>query len=153
MFPEGWIVMILNNSRTKKGFTLIELMVVIFIIGILSAVAIPYMRGRTDAAKWTEGKAIAGSIRTAARTYCEEMGSGYSYPGTTLTQLGFAVNPGAPGGDLDGKYFTDDSVSIVFNGYNDYLITVDATKSLSGDAPATPSKITLDSAGTFTEIP
>jgi type II secretory pathway pseudopilin PulG len=128
-------------------------MVVLFIIGVLSAVAIPYMLSRADASKWSEGKAIAGSIHTAARTYCAQMGSNYNYSGTTLTQLGFIVNPGVEGGDLDGKFFTDECFSIAFNGYDDYLITVDATKSLSGDAPTSPRQMTLDSAGNFTEIP
>ena len=139
--------MISDNRGWEKGFTLIEVMVVLFIIGILAAVAIPYMRSKTDASKWSEGKAVAGTIRTAARVYCTDMGSTYSYPGTTMAQLGFLV------GDLDGKYFTDDCFSIVFNGYNDYLITVDSTKSLSGEAPASPKKMTLSSAGDFTEIP
>jgi general secretion pathway protein G len=38
-----------------KGFTLVELMVVILIVSILAAVAIPILRGRIDAAKWSEG--------------------------------------------------------------------------------------------------
>ena len=141
--------MLSKRGGLEKGFTLIELMVVLFIIGVLSAVAVSYMRGRTDSAKWSEGKAIAGSIRTAARAYIAEKGNGYTFAGTTLTQLGFAA------GDLSGKYFQDGDYKIVFTDVvggapPNYLITL--TSSKTGDAPQAPSSITLDQDGTLTEI-
>ncbi len=131
--------------KGRKGFTLIELMVVIFIVGILAAVAIPIMRGRIDAAKWSEGRAAAGSIRTAARAFCAEKGPSYTYPGTSLTELGFET------GDLDGRYFSDSDFSIVFTGYNAYTVTVVNTSGgTSGEPPAAPVSVTLDDAGQFT---
>ncbi len=137
--------------KSRKGFTLIELMVVIFIVGILAAVAIPIMRGRIDSAKWSEGKAGAGSIRTAARAFCAEKGPSYTYVATppSLADLGFNITAGA-GGDLDGKYFTDDAYAITWSGYDDYLITVTAIDSLSTDKPTTPATVTLDETGAWT---
>ena len=93
--------------RTRKGFTLIELMVVILIVGILAAVAIPIMRGRIDSAKWSEANASAGSIRTAVRAYIAEKGPNYTnYAAdveggldTVGSTLGFSST------DLDGAYF------------------------------------------------
>jgi len=87
--------------KSRKGFTLIELMVVILIVGILAAVAIPILRGRIDAAKWSEGKAMMGSIATALRAYCAEKGVGYATAPASLVALGFAS------GDLSGTYFSD----------------------------------------------
>lgn len=94
----------------KKGFTLVELMVVILIVGILAAVAIPLMQGRIDKAKWSEANATAGTIRTAIRAYAAETSiataQALATAGPTLdtaaTQnaLGFSSN------DLEGTYFT-----------------------------------------------
>ena len=132
--------------RNRKGFTLIELMVVIFIVGILAAVAIPIMRGRIDAAKWSEGKSAAGSIRTAARAYCAERGPTFDYSGgVTLAELGFAA------GDLDGKYFVEGDYAVSLTAYNVYTVTV--TAGGSAEAPGVPGSVTLDQDGLFTEIP
>ena len=141
--------------KSRKGFTLIELMVVIFIVGILAAVAIPIMRGRIDSAKWSEGKAAAGSIRTAARAFQAEKGPTYNYVGTLLAELGFNLVDAADGDDLDGKYFSNEAYAIVFTavvgGYDTYVITVTAANSANRpDQPAVPPAITLNDAGAWT---
>jgi prepilin-type N-terminal cleavage/methylation domain-containing protein len=134
----------------RKGFTLIELMVVIFIVGILAAVAIPIMRGRIDAAKWSEGKAAAGSIRTAMRAWIAEKGNDFDYQTayTGLTDLGFAA------GDLDGKYFleADYTVAITNGGgavQPTYIITVGPSTAAEG--PTSPASVTLDDTGLFSD--
>ncbi len=138
-------------GKWKKGLSIIDLVVILFVIGVLSAVAIPYMKGRADASKWSEGKAVAGSVCTAARTFCAEKGPTFNY--ASINGPGAIKAIGFDDGDLDGKYFTDDCFSIQFSKNGDYLITVDATKSNSGNPPSTPRQMTLDSAGVFTEIP
>ena len=132
--------------ESKKGLTLIELMVVIIIVGILAAVAIPIMQGRIDSAKWSEGKAITGIISRALRTHVAENGNNFT-PVPTLAQLGFEP------GDLDCNYFTGgesgtNDFSWVINSNNpiDFLITATAPAGVNS-----PSQITLNHAGTFTE--
>jgi type IV pilus assembly protein PilA len=52
-------------KRVQQGFTLIELMIVVAIIGILAAVALPAYQDYTTRAKITEGLSLAASAKTA----------------------------------------------------------------------------------------
>ena len=52
-------------SKVQKGFTLIELMIVVAIIGILAAIAIPAYQDYTIRAKVTEGLNLADSAKTS----------------------------------------------------------------------------------------
>ena len=58
----------------KGGFTLIELMIVVAIIGILAAIAIPNFLRFQLKAKSSEGKTNLAAIRTAEQSYYSEFG-------------------------------------------------------------------------------
>ena len=56
-------------KKVQQGFTLIELMIVVAIIGILAAVAIPAYQDYTIRAKVTEGVGMAAAAKTAVSEY------------------------------------------------------------------------------------
>ena len=62
-------------KQAQKGFTLIELMIVIAIIGILAAIAIPNFLRFQLKSKSSEGKVNIAAIRTAEEAYLAEFGA------------------------------------------------------------------------------
>ena len=81
---------LIRNMKKREGFTLIELMIVVAIIGILAAIAIPNFIKFQLRSKAGEGKINLAGIRTAEESYFADAG----------TYLDFPESPAAMGGQL-----------------------------------------------------
>lgn len=96
--------------KKQQGFTLIELMIVVAIIGILAAIAIPAYQDYTIRAQVSEGLSLSSAAKAAVAEFYQDQGT---YPtGNTNAGLEGAAN-------ITGKYVT--SVAV---GNADGIITV-----------------------------
>ena len=85
-------------KKVQKGFTLIELMIVVAIIGILAAVAIPAYQDYTVRAKVTEGLSLASSAKTAVTENASNgapYASGWTAPSATNNVASVTVDQAA----------------------------------------------------------
>ncbi len=82
-------------KKIQQGFTLIELMIVVAIIGILAAIAIPAYSDYTIRAQVSEGLTLAGGAKAAVSEFVMDRGT---FP-TNNTAAGLS-----PAANINGKY-------------------------------------------------
>ncbi len=134
----------------RKGFTLVELMIVILIVAILAAVAVPLMMNRVESAKWSEAKAAMGTIMTNVKAYYAEKGCNSSVTAPVIcTGTVTGTNcVGVSTTDLAGTYFNSTDYTLsgcqCASGVVQGVVTCIGSQS---DSPTGTLKLTLQADG------
>jgi len=92
----------------KKGFTLVEVLIVVIIIGILAAIAMPQYVGTIEKARSAEATSNVGALRSSMDRYWYEKSSQPSYTAATLNTLDID-NPNDDGNRMYDYTLTDSS--------------------------------------------
>lgn len=74
-----------QRSQSESGFTLVELLVVMLILGLLAAIAVPSFFNQRDKARDADAKSGVRTAQTAMETYATDNGG--SYTGADATDL------------------------------------------------------------------
>jgi prepilin-type N-terminal cleavage/methylation domain-containing protein len=133
--------MLSKFHKNSKGFTLIELMIVVVIIGILAALAIPRFMRSTTKAKMSEARQLLKQIYTMERAYRQE--------NDVYTLNGVSASAAA------GNAFADIGVEVGASARYTYAMvaaanTFTCTATANLDDDATVDTWTIDETGTLT---
>jgi prepilin-type N-terminal cleavage/methylation domain-containing protein len=131
-----------KSSRHHAGFTLVELLIVVIIVGILASVAIPLYRGATERAYLTEADTALGVIQRSMRTVLisQSGGSGSwsfltaKYTPDASLKISDVIELRIDETDLDGRFFDNGSYRLQSLTATTYAIYA------YGDSSSTPNK-------------
>lgn len=123
-----------KSRRGKAGFTLIELMIVVIIVGVLAAAAVPIYTSYVKRAYVTEAEASLGAIRTAQiANMAENSVFAADLPALDMTEADF----------LHNRYFSWECFDISLDPLGDDTATCDGTLSGATGANATVNGIRI----------
>jgi type IV pilus assembly protein PilA len=140
----------LKSLKRQDGFTLVELMVVVAIIGLLSAVAIPNFKKYQAKAKVSEAKLQLSAAYTAQQAFFSD----YNMYAHCLSYMGFD-----PGPESASRYYTIGFATIVAYNAAAYTsatnsgLTVTATTGCPNDATVVPGSTAAVSSGNASWFP
>lgn len=127
-------------SRAVDGFSTAEMVILVVIVGLSSAVAVPVVYTNDFKAKVSEADVSLTSLRTELRIYFERHGE-YPIAETPIQVIDAEWKIGSLG-NLNGRYFSGASFSYQSMNGSEYLLTCDAGDVLS-------SNRTLNQSGIF----
>jgi type IV pilus assembly protein PilA len=106
-------------KKVQQGFTLIELMIVVAIIGILAAIAIPAYQDYTIRAQVSEGLNLSAGAKAAISEYYMDRGT---FP-TTNALAGLSVNTTIAGNYVTSVTVTNGIITVAYGGQANTSIT------------------------------
>src|SRR5215211_6315338 len=99
-------------SQEESGFTLVELLVVMLILGILAAIAIPAFFNQRNKATDSQAKTATRTAETAIETWSTDHGGVYNDPTPTAGDLQGVEETLNDGGTLAAPFATADTYTV-----------------------------------------